>query len=83
MRNVYGQTRTFPLVGRDILFHNTILSRDRTDRVGLLTSLRVRFVFGAPLVFTELSSEALRLPAASEGIMGWSRLLMMVEVMFT
>jgi hypothetical protein len=43
-----------------------------------LTSLRVRLAFGALL---GLSSEALRLPA-SEGIIEWSGLVVMVEVMF-
>ena len=48
----------------------------------MLTSLRVRFAFGAVLELGALSSEALRLPEASEGIMGWSGLVVMVEVMF-
>ena len=50
--------------------------------MGVLTSLRGRLGLAAPLVFEELSSEAFRLPEASEGIMGRSELLVMVEVMF-
>jgi hypothetical protein len=57
-------------------------AKDMHIRVGLLTSLRVRLAFGAPLEFAALSSEALRLPEASEGLMGLSGLLVMVEVMF-
>jgi hypothetical protein len=56
--------------------------KTKHTRVGLLTSLRVRLAFGAPLEFAALSSEALRLPEASEGLMSLSGLLVMVEVMF-
>ena len=42
-------------------------------------SLRVRLAFGALL---ELSSGPLRLPEASEGIIEWSGLIVMVDVMF-
>jgi hypothetical protein len=44
-----------------------------------LTSLRVRLAFGA---LFELSSEALRLPEASEGIIELSGLVVMIEVVF-
>jgi hypothetical protein len=44
-----------------------------------LTSLRVRLDLGAAL---ECSSEALRLPEASECIMRWSGFAVIVEVMF-
>jgi hypothetical protein len=49
------------------------------DGIEELTSLRVRLGLGAPL---ELSSEALRLPEASECFMRWSRFAVIVEVMF-
>ena len=66
----------------DAEFYSIQFIKCQTDRIGALTSLRVRFAFGAPLEFSELSSEALRLPEASEGAMWSSRLLVRVDVMF-
>jgi hypothetical protein len=57
-------------------------NRAKVDKIGRLTSLRGRLDLSAPFVVRELSSEALRLPEASEGIMGRSGLVVMVEVMF-
>ena len=59
-----------------------MFNKANIEKPGELTSLRGRLGFSAPLVFKELSSEALRLPEASEGIMGRSGLLVMVEVVF-
>jgi hypothetical protein len=55
---------------------------NKTVKNELHTSFRVRLAFGALLGFCELSSETLRLPEASEGIMEWSELVVIVEVMF-
>jgi hypothetical protein len=63
-------------------FCSATFNKDKTDKDSLLTSLRVRLAFGAVLEFSELSSEALRLLEASEGAMGWSELVVMVDVMF-
>jgi hypothetical protein len=63
-------------------FCSATFNKNKTDKDSLLTSLRVRLAFGAVLEFSELSSEALRLLEASEGAMGWSELVMMVDVMF-
>ena len=63
-------------------FCSVTFNRDKTDKDKPLTSLRVRLAFGALLEFGVLSSDALRLPEASEGIMEWSELVVMVEVMF-
>jgi hypothetical protein len=69
-------------VGGSILFRDTLILRTKRTKDEVLTSFRVRLAFGALLGFCELSSEALRLPEASEGIMEWSWLAVMVEVMF-
>ena len=63
-------------------FYSWCSTETKHTRVRLLTFLRVRLAFGAPLEFAALSSEALRLPEASEGIMSLSGLLVIVEVMF-
>ena len=64
-------------------FCSATLNKHQTDQDKLiLTSFRVRLAFGALLAFSELSSEAFRLPEASEGIMERLGLVVMVEVMF-
>ena len=66
----------------DAEFCSITFNKAKVGKIEGLTSLRGRFDFSAPLVFRELSSGALRLTEASEGIMGRSGLLVMVEVMF-
>jgi hypothetical protein len=53
----------------------------KVDKIGILTSLRVRLGFVAPFVFAERWAEVGVFPEASEGIIGPSELMVMVELM--
>ena len=66
----------------DAEFCSITFNEVNVDKIRILTSLRGRLAFAAPFVFARWSSEALRLLEASDGIMGRSGLLVMVEVMF-
>ena len=78
----YTSTKHVRLRLLDVEFYSITFSKVKVDKIRILTSLRGRLAFAAPFVFAEWSSEALRLPEASEGIIGRSGLLVMVEVMF-
>jgi hypothetical protein len=64
------------------LFCFIIFNEVKVDGVGILTLLRGRLGFAAPFVFAEWWTEARLCTEASEGIMGQSELLVMVEVVF-